>query len=81
MGEMIWILIPLSAIGLGYYAMKIFHEQKMARLSSQLGSSDVARILSRLELMEQRLTVLEKLATDPSARLAREIDQLRDGRA
>lgn len=34
-------------------------------------------VLARLEAMEARLATLERIATDPSQRLAREIDDLR----
>ena len=80
MGEFIWILIPLSGIGLGYYGMKIAHEQKMAKLNAQGTSSEMTRLVTKLEQMDQRLQTLERLAVDPSARLARQIDSLRDAR-
>jgi hypothetical protein len=80
-GDAIFMLIPLAGIGLGYYGMKVSHEQKMAKLKAQEGGSDMLKVLSKLERMEQRLSVLEKLATDPTARLADDIERLRDSRA
>lgn len=39
---------------------------------------EVERLRSEVERLSQRVQTLERLAVDPSARLAREIDQLRD---
>ncbi len=80
MENTIFALIPLAGIGLGYFCMKIGHEQKMAKLAAQGSSSDMSIVLAKLDRMEQRLGVLEKLATDPTERLANDIERLRDAR-
>jgi hypothetical protein len=43
----------------------------------ELLSSENARLTGQVSRLEERLAVLERIATDPAERTAREIDQLR----
>jgi hypothetical protein len=43
----------------------------------ELLSSENARLTSQISRLEERIAVLERIATDPAERTAREIDQLR----
>ena len=43
----------------------------------ELLSSENAGLKNKVERLEQRLAVLERIATDPAERTAREIEQLR----
>ena len=43
----------------------------------ELLSSENARLTGQIGRLEERLAVLERIATDPAERTAREIDQLR----
>jgi hypothetical protein len=82
-GAWIWVLIPIAGIVMAHFGSRhrFEHRERMERLKAEGASqSDMARVLAKLEQMEQRLVVLEKLVTDPSVRLAQEIDQLRDRR-
>jgi hypothetical protein len=81
MGDQIFVLIPLTGMALAFYGIKVGHEQKMAKLKAQEGSADMSRLVAKLEQMDQRLQTLERLAVDPSARLASQIDSLRDARS
>jgi hypothetical protein len=56
------------------------HQRKLLQMRDQGSSTEMAQMRSKMERMEQRLMVLEKLATDPAARLADDIERLRDKR-
>ena len=43
----------------------------------ELLSSENERLISQISRLEERLSVLERIATDPAERTAREIDTLR----
>ena len=43
----------------------------------ELLSSENARLTGQVSRLEERIAVLERIATDPAERTAREIDQLR----
>ena len=44
----------------------------------QLLTSDNERLAGQVSRLEERIAVLERIATDPATRTAREIDALRD---
>lgn len=44
----------------------------------ELLTSENARLTSQIGRLEERIAVLERIATDPAERTAREIDALRD---
>jgi hypothetical protein len=56
------------------------HQRKLIQMKEQGGGKDVDMLRLKVERMEQRLMVLEKLATDPAMRLADDIERLRDKR-
>ncbi len=57
------------------------HQRKVMQMKDQGGGKEVELLRAQIERMEQRLRVLEKLATDPAARLADDIERLRDKHA
>ena len=72
------LLIALTGSGMLIWWARLRHRERMARLArTDAGTEDVAALRSRLGIAEQRLAVLERIATDTDAPLAREIDALR----
>jgi hypothetical protein len=50
-----------------------------AQRKIELLSAENEKLTGQLSRLEERLRVLERIATDPATRTAREIDALRDG--
>ncbi len=81
----IWVLIPLAAI-IGGTIIKLKHGHRTSRkadlsndeTSQRMGllTSQNAALQTKINDMELRVRTLEKIATDPSQRLAAEIERL-----
>jgi hypothetical protein len=80
MGEFTGLVAVLMIFGLPCLAVWTHHQRKVMQMKDQGSSSDVVQMRAKIDRMEQRLMVLEKLATDPAARLADDIERLRDAR-
>jgi hypothetical protein len=80
MGEFTGLVVGLMIFGLPCLAVWTHHQRKIMQMKDQGSSSDVVQLRAKIDRMEQRLMVLEKLATDPAARLADDIERLRDVR-
>ncbi len=80
MGEFTGLVAVLMIFGLPCLAVWTHHQRKVMQMKDQGSSSDVVQLRAKIDRMEQRLMVLEKLATDPAARLADDIEKLRDVR-
>ena len=89
MDDNVWILIPLFALLIPIVAIlagtvvKPWMEIKRRQLeiASTLTAEKAAQYAAHSERLEQRVRVLERIATDRGADLAGEIDALRDDRA
>lgn len=69
--------IPIVAI-LGSVASKwIKMKERQIEAQTALGAEKAAQYAAQMERMEQRLRVLERIATDRGQDLAQEIDSLR----
>ncbi len=79
MGEFIGLVAVVMLFGLPCLAVWTHHQRKMVEMQDKAGNGEVAQLRSKLDRMEQRMMVLEKLATDPTARLADDIERLREG--
>lgn len=82
------IFIPFFAIMMGISipitAIKLKHRQKIEemRLNADANRTDddcLARQDSRMELLEDRVQVLERIITDRGLNVAAQIEALRDG--
>ncbi len=73
----IWVLIPLAAIGIAPFKMwlKIKERQLMAQTS--LTAEKSAQYAAHTERLEQRVRVLEQIATDRGIDTAAQIEALR----
>jgi len=74
--------IPLSAIilgiGLGFFGTWTSHKQKLAKLRLQADAQDSARHADRMQELEERVRVLERIVTDRDYELASQIEALRE---
>lgn len=74
----IWVLIPLAAIGIAPFKMWIRVKERQLEQQSAMTAEKAAQYAAHTERLEQRVRVLEKIATDKGVELSEEIDALRD---
>jgi len=78
MASWIWVLIPLAAILAGVMTKWFRLKEKQIEAVSREAAEKAAQYASQTERLEQRVRVLERIATDKGIDLAHEIEQLRD---
>ena len=80
----IWVLIPITAIVCGIFAgvakRWIRLKEREMKLSSEMTAEKAAQYAAHTERLEQRVRVLERIATDKGIDLADELERLRDDR-
>ncbi|MCP1470018.1 hypothetical protein J3E64_001705 [Sphingobium sp. OAS761] len=74
MGMAIPIVAILSRVAVRWIRMK----ERQIEAQTSLGAEKAAQYAAGIERMEQRIRVLERIATDRGHDLADEIDSLRD---
>ena len=74
----IWILIPLLAIGIAPFKMWLKIKEKQIDAQTSLAAEKSAQYAQHMERVEQRLRVLEQIATDSGVQTASQIEALRD---
>jgi hypothetical protein len=74
----IWVLIPLAVIGLAPFRMWLKIKEKQIDSQSNLAAEKSAQYAQHMERFEQRLRVLEQIATDKGVETAAQIEALRD---
>lgn len=76
------LLIPVIAIIGGVVVKPLIELQKRKlELQAEMTAEKAAQYAAHTERLEQRVRVLERIATDRGADLALEIEQLREDRA
>jgi hypothetical protein len=78
MGGEIWILIPLAPFILAGFIFWSKHQQKMIEKQSEMTAEKAAQYAAHTARLEERVRVLERIATDRGVDVAAEIEQLRD---
>ena len=74
----IWVLIPLAAIGIAPFKMWLRMKERQMEIQSTQTAEKAAQYAAHTERLEQRVRVLERIATDRGADLSNEIEALRD---
>ncbi|HKX92321.1 MAG TPA: hypothetical protein VJM15_07850 [Sphingomicrobium sp.] len=74
----IWVLIPLAAIGIAPFKMWLRMKERQIEAQSGLAAEKSAQYAQHIERIEQRLRVLEQIATDKGVETAAQIEALRD---
>ena len=74
----IWVLIPLAAIGIAPFKMWLRVKEKQIEAQTSLAAEKSAQYAQHVERIEQRLRVLEQIATDKGVETAAQIEALRD---
>ena len=74
----IWVLIPLAAIGIAPFKMWLRVKERQMEAQSGLAAEKSAQYAQHVERIEQRLRVLEQIATDKGVETAAQIEALRD---
>lgn len=82
--DTIWIFIPLMALSIPILKIWSSHAQKIARLqadtTAQATAEKAAQYSSRVQELEDRVRVLERIVTDGGYNVATQIEALRDQR-
>jgi hypothetical protein len=76
----IWVLIPLAAIGAGMWRRWLRVKEKQLDAQTRQTAEKSAQYAAHTERLEQRVRVLERIATDKGVDLSDEIEKLRDDR-
>ena len=74
----IWVLIPIMVIGFAPFRMWLKIKEKQIDSQSNLAAEKSAQYAQHMERFEQRLRVLEQIATDKGVETAAQIEALRD---
>ena len=80
MASWIWVLIPIVAILAGVMRQWIGLKEKEIESLQRDAAEKQARYAAQTERLEQRVRVLERIATDKGIDVADEIERLRDAR-
>ena len=76
----IWVLIPLAAIFAGVVKRWLDVKEKQMQAISRAAIERAERYAAQTERLEERVRVLERIATSKGLGVAEEIEQLRDQR-
>lgn len=76
----VWVLIPLAAIGAGMWRRWLRVKEKQLDAQTRDTAERTAQYAAHTERLEQRVRVLERIATDKGIDLSDEIERLRDDR-
>jgi hypothetical protein len=80
MASWIWVLIPIVAIMAGVMKQWIGLKEKEIESLQRDAVEKRERYAAQTERLEQRVRVLERIATDKGIDVAEEIERLRDAR-
>jgi hypothetical protein len=78
MASWIWVLIPLAAIFAGVMKKWLSIKERQLELMSREAAEKGAQYAAHTDKLEQRVRVLERIATDRGIDVADEIERLRD---
>lgn len=81
MPEEIFVIIMVSIVALLFViraGLKHDKDMRIAKYAAKAAQPDAERdaLVRKVDRLEQRLAVIERITTDPSQRLAAEIDEL-----
>jgi hypothetical protein len=78
--ETVWVLIPIVAILAGMWRRWLRLKEKQIDAQTRQTAEKSAQYAAHTERLEQRVRVLERIATDKGVVLSDEIEKLRDDR-
>ncbi|MDQ8755599.1 hypothetical protein RCO27_05100 [Sphingosinicella sp. LHD-64] len=79
----VFVVIGIPVLGGIFYSLAetwMKHRRKMLELQSKLAAEKAAQYAAHVERLEQRVRVLERIATDKGTHIAAEIEDLREDR-
>jgi hypothetical protein len=80
MASWIWVLIPLAAIFAGVMKKWLAIKEREIEAMGRDAAEKAAQYATQTERLEQRVRVLERIATDKGIDVSDEIERLRDQR-
>lgn len=80
MGELIGLVAVVMIFGIPMLAIWSGHQQKVMKHRSSLDEGEVRQLVNQVELLQDRVQVLERIVTDQGYSVATQIEALRDTR-
>jgi hypothetical protein len=84
MSDIIWILVPLAPFLMVSFIVWTKHQQKIAEMqvstTAEHTAEKAAQYASKIQSLEDRVRVLERIVTDGGYDVATQIEALRDTR-
>ena len=80
MATWVWVLIPLAAIFAGVMKRWLDLKEKQMAAISQAAVTHAEQYATQTERLEERVRVLERIATSRGSEVIEQIEQLRDQR-
>ena len=80
MATWVWVLIPLAAIFAGVMKRWLDLKEKQMAAISQAAVTRAEQYATQTERLEERVRVLERIATSRGTEVIEQIEQLRDQR-
>lgn len=74
------LLIPIMALSIPFFAMWTKHKKDMLQMQADNTAERAAQYASRVQELEDRVRVLERIVTDGGYDVATQIEALRDQR-
>lgn len=80
--EAIAVIIPVMALAIPFYAMWVKHKREVMRMQLEATADSTAeraaQYATRVQELEDRVRVLERIVTDGGYDVAKQIEALRD---
>ncbi|MBO9603692.1 MAG: hypothetical protein J7496_14410 [Novosphingobium sp.] len=80
MGELIGLVAVVMIFGIPMLAIWTKHQKEMRQHTGGIADGDAARLVEQVEVLQDRVEVLERIVTDRGYDLATQIEALRDAR-
>jgi len=81
MGDLIGLAAVVMIFGIPLLAIWTGHQQKVMKHRSSLDDGEVRQLVNQVELLQDRVQVLERIVTAQGYSVASQIEALRDPRA
>ena len=80
MGDLIGLAAVVMIFGIPLLAIWTGHQQKVMKHRSSLDDGEVRQLVNQVEMLQDRVQVLERIITDRGYDVATQIEALRDTR-
>ena len=75
--EYVVMMVPFAAISVAYFAIWTNHRRKMMRTRSNVAEERAAQNAVKIEQLQKRIQIIERIVTDSGFDVSRKIEDLR----